>query len=73
MVSRLSMKAPNIVGDFLWNLSIHRNYEDGSNKSQKNQHNYRDLREISEREKSRRGGERFHYNNGDYNSDFLVC
>ena len=41
------------VDNFLWNLSTHRNYEDGSSKSQKNQHKHRDLREKPEKKKSR--------------------
>jgi len=64
---RISMKSPNVVGNFLWNLSTHQNYEDGSNKSQNNQHKHRDLHGKNHR------GERFHYNNGDYNDDSLVC
>jgi len=37
-----------------------------------NQHKYGDLRRKPEREKLRRGRERFHYNNGDYNGNSLV-
>jgi len=29
MVSRILMKAQNVVGNFLWKLSTHQNYGDG--------------------------------------------
>ena len=45
------------VGNFLWNLSTHQNYEDESNKSQKNQHKHRDLYGKPKRKKPRRGRE----------------
>jgi len=61
-----------VVGNFLSNLFTHRNYEDGSSKSQKNQHKHRDLREKPQKEKTTER-ERSHYNNGDNNSVSLMC
>jgi len=49
MYSEISMKTPNAVGNFLWNLSTHPNYGDQSSESQKTQHERIDLREKSAR------------------------
>ena len=65
------MKAPNAVGKFIRNQSMHQNNREivKSNPASTNTQN---LRENPKGKKSRRKRGEFHYNNGDYKWASLV-